>query len=372
MASIYKRKGFWRAEVCRRGIRKSHTFDTKADAETWAAKVESEIGRGVFVDHSEAERTTLAEALDRYEREVLPQKKSQRPVKSQIKRLKKDLGQLKLASATSSVLAQYRDERLGTVNTQTARHDLSLLSRVFNVAAKEWGIPLPHGNPVAQLRMPKLPPARDRRLSGEEADRLLAAAREYEKYRSDTGPILAIFRFALETAMRRGEIVAMRWDHVNLKTHVLQVPDSKTGEPRRVPLSSVAVEILQALPRRLHKADAPKGKRKAVVKILHAPHRRIDGQVWNITADAITKAFDRVCARARSAYVLECKKVKEDPDSGFLQNLRFHDLRHEATSRLFERGFNVMEVAAITGHKTLQMLKRYTHLRAEDLAKRLG
>jgi integrase len=348
MASIYKRNGFWRAEVCRRGIRKSHTFDTKSEAETWAAKVESEIGRGVFIDHSEAERTTLTDALDRYEREVLPSKKSQRQVKSQIKRLTDDLGHLKLVAVTSSVLAKYRDERLGTVNTQTARHDLSLLSRVFNIAAKEWGIPLPHGNPVAQLRMPKLPPSRDRRLSNEEADQLLAAAREYEKSRISAGPIWAILQFALETAMRRGEIADMRWAHVNLKTRVLLVPDTKTGEPRKVPLSSVAVKTLQALPRRL------------------------DKQVWGITADAITKAFDRVCVRAKRRYAIECQKQRQEPSPEFLHDLRFHDLRHEATSRLFEHGFNVMEVAAITGHKTLQMLKRYTHLRAEDLAKKLG
>lgn len=348
MASIYRSKKFWRAEVCRRGIRKSHTFDTKAEAETWAAMVESEIGRGVFVDHSEAERTTLAVALDRYEREVLPHKKSQRPVSSQIRHLKQSLGHLKLTAVTSSVIAQLRDERLDKVNTQTARHDLSLLSRVFNVAMKEWGIPLPHGNPVSQLRMPKLPPARDRRLNGEEENKLLDAARRYETFRKNAGPVSSIIRFALETAMRRGELVAMRWAHVNIKTRVLQVPDSKSGEPRKVPLSSVAVEILRTLPRRL------------------------DGQVWGITADAISKAFDRVCTRAHVAYVLEHEKAKETPDSGFLQGIRFHDLRHEATSRLFERGFNVMEVAAITGHKTLQMLKRYTHLRAEDLAKKLG
>jgi len=196
--------------------------------------------------------------------------------------------------------------------------------------------------------MPRTPPARDRRLSGEEADQLLAAAREYEKSRGNTGPIHAILRFALETAMRRGEIVAMHWDHVNLKTRVLLVPDSKTGEPRKVPLSSGAVKALQA------------------------PPRRLDSQVWGISADAVTKAFDRICVRARRAYEETCTKTKDAPDSNFLMGIRFHDLRHEATSRLFERGFNVMEVAAITGHKTLQMLKRYTHLRAEDLARKLG
>lgn len=210
------------------------------------------------------------------------------------------------------------------------------------------GIPLPHGNPVAQLRMPKLPPARDRRLTTEEESSILNAAQQYEKSRKDAGPIRSIIRFALETAMRRGEIAAMHWDHVNLKSQVLRVPDSKSGEPRRVPLSTSAVDILKALPRHLK------------------------GPVWNVTADAITQAFDRVCVRACNAYLRECENANEDPDLDFLQDVRFHDLRHEATSRLFERGFNVMEVAAITGHKTLQMLKRYTHLRAEDLAKKLG
>ena len=246
------------------------------------------------------------------------------------------------------MLAQYRDERLEKVNTQTARHDLSLLSRVLTTAAKEWGIPLPHGNPVAQLRMPKLPPARNRRLTAEEESALLDAAQQYEMSRKDAGPISSIIRFALGTAMRRGEIAAMRWDHINLKSQVLRVPDSKSGEPRRVPLSKAAVDVLKALPRHLK------------------------GHVWGVTADTITQAFDRVCARARDGYLRECETANQDPDLDFLEDARFHDLRHEATSRLFERGFNVMEVAAITGHKTLQMLKRYTHLRAEDLARKLG
>ena len=133
MASIYRNKNFWRAEVCRRGIRKSCTFDKKSDAETWSAKVESEIGRGVFVDHSEAERTTLTEALDRYEREVLPHKKSQRPVKYQIKRLKKDLGRLKLVAVTSSVLAKYRDERLCKVNTHRFTLWYALISPAMQI-----------------------------------------------------------------------------------------------------------------------------------------------------------------------------------------------------------------------------------------------
>ena len=92
---------------------------------------------------------------------------------------------------------------------------------------------------------------------------------------------------------------------------------------------------------------------RALTVLTHLP-RRVDGKVWGMRADSITQAFERACSRAS------------------IENLRFHDLRHEAASRLFEKGLNPMQVAAITGHKTLQMLKRYTHLKAEDLAKMLG
>ncbi len=141
-----------------------------------------------------------------------------------------------------------------------------------------------------------------------------------------------MIRFALETTLRRGALAAMLWKNVDIQTRVLfvPVPNSKSGESYRVPLSSQAIGVLNAQP------------------------RRMDGKVWGIRADSITQAFDRACKRAG------------------IEDLRFHDLRHEATSRLFEKGFNPMEVSTITGHKTLQMLKRYTHLRAEDLAKRMG
>jgi integrase len=111
---------------------------------------------------------------------------------------------------------------------------------------------------------------------------------------------------------------------------VLLIPETKTGTPRRVPLSTAALGVLDSLP------------------------RRIDGRVWGMRPDSISQAFERVCKAAG------------------IEGLTFHDLRHEATSRLFEKGLNPMEVAAITGHKTLQMLKRYTHLRAEDLVGKLG
>ncbi len=143
--------------------------------------------------------------------------------------------------------------------------------------------------------------------------------------------------------MRRGELASMRWEHLDRKSRVLLLPETKAGEPRRVPLSSKALAVLN---NQIH---------------------RIDGYVWGIRPDSITQAFERAMKSARVNYEAECNATGTEPDARMCQRLRFHDLHHEATSRLFEKGLNPMEVAAITGHKTLQMLKRHTHLRAEDL-----
>ena len=337
MASLRQRPGpggrrVWQVRVKRRGYPEmAKTFDLKTQAAAWAKQIESEMDRGTFVSRAEAENTTLAEAMDRYAREVLPGKKSQRVVLSQIKYLTPRLGRLPLSSITSSVLAKYRDQRLADgAAAQTAKHDLSLISRVLNTAIKEWGIALPAGNPVLQIKMPRVANARDRRLQGDEQTRLLAAAKAYDSAPHAGGNVGPLITWAIETAMRRGEIAAMRWEHLDRKARVLLIPETKNGTPRRVPLSMAALAVLDGLPRRL------------------------DGRVWGMRPDSISQAFERVCGAAG------------------IEGLTFHDLRHEATSRLFEKGLNPMQVAAITGHKTLQMLKRYTHLRAEDLVGMLG
>ena len=305
----------------------SRTFDTKADAERWARAVEGEMDRGIFVSRKEAESTTLGEALERYGKEVSGLKKGAVQELSVVRMLSgSPLSRMYLAAIQGKDIAKYRDAMLADgYSPITIKRRLSVLSHLFTIATKEWGM---DGlvNPVPLVSVQKPSNARDRRLVGDEEERLLAAAREYGE------PLPSIIRFALETTLRRGALAAMLWKNVDIQTRVLfvPVPNSKNGESYRVPLSSQAIGVLNAQP------------------------RRMDGKVWGIQADSITQAFDRVCKRAG------------------IEDLRFHDLRHEATSRLFEKGFNPMEVSAITGHKTLQMLKRYTHLRAEDLAKRMG
>jgi Site-specific recombinase XerD len=223
----------------------------------------------------------------------------------------------------SDVAEAIREMESEGKSPNTIRLHLALLSHLFAVAKIEWDMEA-LDNPVQAVRKPKLPQGRDRRLVDDEESRLLAACQS-------VNPELAlIVQFAIETAMRQGEILGMTWDRVDLKRQIVRLPDTKNSEGRDVPLSLRAEQILTALPRRLH------------------------GKVWTYTQDGMRASWRRALAHAH------------------ITGLRFHDLRHEATSRLFENnGFNPMEASAITGHKTLQMLKRYTHLRAEDLAKRM-
>ena len=332
MASFIARNGpggkrVWQAHIRRRGYpAQVRTFDTKAEAQAWAAGIENEIARGVFVSRTEAENTTLAGALGRYLVEIVPQKKNAdregRRVKAFQDRL---LARRSMASIQGKDIANFiRDRQASGAGPNTVRLDLALLSHVFNIARKEWGMGS-LSNPVECVRKPKLPQGRNRRLVDNEEARLLTAAHAYG---GEIGPVIT---WAIETAMRRGEIAAMRWERINWQTHVLTVPweETKTSEARGVPLSRAALAVLESLP------------------------RKVDGLVWSLHSDSISQAFKRVCKAAN------------------IEGLTFHDLRHEAASRLTERGLGGLEVKAITGHKTMQMLGKYTHLRAEDLVGKL-
>ena len=326
MASIRKRGNLqWEARVRQRGYPvQCQTFTTKTAAQVWSQQIESEMHRGVFVSRTEAEHTTLGEALERYAREVSVHKKGKGEASilqwwSALPLARRAMARIRGKDIADAVRLKEQEG----VGHKTIVIYLGLLSHLFTLARKEWGMES-LGNPATFVRKPKLPPGRERRLVDDEEARLLTAAHAYG------GEIGALIPWAIETAMRRGEIAAMRWAHLDRTARVLRIPETKTDTPRRIPLSSAALAALETLP------------------------RRIDGCVWSLRPESMSQAFERVCISAG------------------ITGLTFHDLRHEATSRLFEKGLNPMEVAAITGHKTLQMLKRYTHLRAEDLVHRLG
>lgn len=352
MATFQARKnGTITARVRRHGITKSETFSTRASAEAWARKVESEIERGLWRDTTEAERVTMAELFDLYEKKVLPSLRGH-GYGTALSHLRDHLGKKTLARLTAADVARYRDERLEAVSGDTVRKELGVLSRLIDLASTEWGYNI-IANPCRSVKKPAAGKARDRRLSAREASRLWKSLGQ-----SKSPYMLPFCQFAVETAMRRGEILKLDWRHVDLKRRVAFLPETKNGEARAVPLSIAAATILEGV---LDK-DA-KGK----------PIRKLTGKVFPVSESLVAQAWGHAVSRARKKYIEDCEKTHKKPDADFLVNLRFHDLRHEATSRLFERGvFDSMEVASITGHKTLAMLKRYTHLRAEDLAKKLG
>ncbi|ARL03786.1 site-specific integrase [Burkholderia pseudomallei] len=381
MATITKRGPYqWRAQVRRHGYpAQSKTFNTKAEAEAWAKMIESEMSRGVWVSRSEAEATTLYEALKRYEEEISLSKKGAAQEASVIKTCKAaELAKRPLASIRSADIAKLRDAWLKGYKPATVLRRLAVLSHVFNVARKEWGMES-LSNPVELVRKPQPNNARTRRIAAGEATAEFSDADAPESERgaqdgelervvsaSSSALLPAIIWLAVETAMRRGEIVSLRWEHVDLKRRVAHLPATKNGDARDVPLSPRAVEVLQALKDdgRNDAKDAPK------VAPTYDELGNDSRRVFGIRSDAVTRAFERAVARARKLYLEECRETGRRPDHKFLTDLRFHDLRHEATSRLASI-FPMHELTKITGHKDPRMLMRYYHPRAEELAKRL-
>ncbi|MBT2791934.1 integrase [Paraburkholderia strydomiana] len=376
MPTIRKRGPYqWEAQVRRRGYpAQSKTFTTKAEAEAWAGMIESEMSRGVWVSRSEAEATTLYEALRRYEEEISLSKRGAAQELSVLKTCKAvDLAKRPLATIRSADIAKLRDEWLKDYKPATVLRRLAVLSHVFSIARKEWGMDS-LSNPIELIRKPRPNNARTRRIavnttsvrtdSREESESNRGAEDgELERVAKASGSALlpSIIWLAVETAMRRGEIVSLLWVNVDLNRRIVHLPSTKNGDARDVPLSSRAVSVLHALKHARDHAndDTNEGDEEDA------------GRVFEIRSDAVTRAFVRAVARARKLYVDESKAIKQRPDDKFLTDLRFHDLRHEATSRLASI-FPMHELTKITGHKDPRMLMRYYHPRAEDLAKRLS
>lgn len=335
------------AKIRRHGITKSETFSTRADAEAWARRVESEIERGLWHDTSEAERTTIADLCKDYRTRVLP-KLAGRGNSSALNIIEERLGKIVLAKLTPRQITDFRDWRLSAVSSESVRKEMGVLSKMIDLASMEWGFTI-LSNPCKQVKRPSPGRARDRRLLPGEQERIEAALKQCR-----SPYMLPLFRLALETAARQGELISIRRPHVDKQRRLVMLYETKNGEDRATPLSSTALAILEGLPSKLK-----------------------DDRVFPISQGLVVQAWGHAIQRARRDYEKELRKagMKEDVIAAdpLLLDLTFHDLRHEALSRLAERGdLSVIELASISGHKTLQMLKRYTHLQAENLAKKLG
>lgn len=323
MPSITKRGPYrYDAAVRRRGFPPQYkTFRTFEEAEVWAMETESKLLRGDFLARKDSVKQTVGDALLRYLAEISPHKKGHRWEKHRIERLlKTDLAQYHLGNLKPQTLADYRDAELERgLATNTVRLDLALISHLYRICQTEWGMPY-LDNPAKHIRKPKPSKERDRRLHPHEE----ALIREKAE------PMLrCMIFFAVETGMRRSEFCGLRWSDIRGRGAYLM--DTKNGEGRAVPLSTKALAILEEV-RQLRPGD---------------------GLVFGWGPDHFSHKFIDL--------MKECG----------IEGLKPHDLRHEFVCRLFEKGLDPVKISKMTGHKSLQMLRRYASLGVEDLARDL-
>ncbi|EJW21563.1 site-specific recombinase XerD [alpha proteobacterium IMCC14465] len=323
MATIRKHRGKWQAIVRRKGQGSaSKTFHVKREAERWARNQELKLDNGTFGKLLPNE-VTLADLLIKYRKTITVTKKGAPQETRRIQRLLNDpISSLAADQITSDRLASFRDRRLNN-GTRAAAIDLILIGHCLRVSINEWGLSL-MTNPADKVKRPAPPKARQRRLKTGEYEALeLASKKTRNCY---LWPLVIL---AIETGMRRSELLGLTWDSVDLKKRTALLKDTKNGDSRTVPLSERAASTINILPKN---------------SLLLFP----------VSDNAIRLSWDKLKKRAN------------------LDDLRFHDLRHEAISRFFEKGLSLPEVALISGHKDPRMLFRYTHLRAEDIVSKLN
>jgi len=321
MATLRKRGDKWHVQVRRSGISKTKSFSHKSDAQAWARKIEREIDTGDMQIAKEMSKPeTVEQLLQRYIHEVTAKKRGAEAEKYRINNIIRQFNSaLPITAVRSDHFARYRDKRLLQVSGSSVHRELSLLRHCFEVARREWGLPIKQ-NPVADVTMPETARARTRRATDAELELLRSHCTHQMLWQ--------IITIAIETGMRRGEIINVHWDHIDWELMTLHIPTTKNGHPRTIPLTETAVETFQAMP-------------------------KTDDRVFPMSGNAVRLAWERLKKKAG------------------IEDLRFHDLRHEAVSRFFEMGLSVPEVALISGHRDLRMLHRYTHLKPEKVALKL-
>ena len=323
MASIRSRNGRYQVQVRRAGLgSRSRTFVRKQDAERWARKMEAQFDQGEL-QQLRTKDVVLHDLIDRYRREITPAKKGRDQEGGRLARLMRDpIASFTVQKLTAHELALFRDRRIKD-GIRTCQYDLFLIRHILEIARKEWNLGLAV-NPVDQIRKPNGLKPRNRRLEESEYRRI-----EESMGQTRVPYLWPLINLAIETAMRRGELLSLQWEWIDKALRLAHLPDTKNGHPRSVPLSPSAMYWLDQMP--------------------------VVGQmVFPVTPVAVRQAWDRLLRRAG------------------IRNLHFHDLRHEAISRFFELGLSIPEVALISGHRDPRMLFRYTHLRAEDVAEKLN
>jgi integrase len=330
VASIKKRtNGAWRAQVAIHGARQSKDFSTKAEALAWSAELETQLRAA----HSAGIATgkTVGQAMDRYVAEVSSEKKGERWERVRCNKLARDMidgamfGTLAMEQVNSGVIGQWREMRLKVdkVSGATVNRDLNLLSHIFTVAKDEWKWIA--ANPIAGVRRPKDSPPRDRLVTPDEIARLShAMGFDGTPVRLKSAAVMVAFLVAIETGMRAGELCGLRRADIAGNVVTLAGGVVKNGMGRQVPLSKHAMELLALL---------PEG----------------NDTIFNVSAASVDALFRKGRERAG------------------VENLHFHDSRHEAVTRLAKK-LNVLELARMIGHKDIRQLQVYFNKTANDIA----
>lgn len=329
MASFVQRGSKWLARISVKGYPKQNrTFDTQDEAVAWAAEVEAAMRNNTFSAQSLERDALLKDLIGRFcSMESFKRKSDNGSERYRLAAIaRRWIGNYSVYNLTPTVIAQYRDERMQDVGPATVARELANIQGIINHACREWGLNI--DNPVSKVKKPKLPPGRDRILSDAELTILFHELRP-DGHGARSSYMLPLALVALETAMRRGELLKLTWDNVDLEARTAYLPITKNGKPRTVPLSTKAVEVLSQLP-------------------------RSDKRVFGITSSAVDAGWQRATKRAN------------------VHDFHFHDLRHMATSRLSKKLPNVIELSRVTGHSNVQMLSRYYHISPEELARKIG
>ena len=319
--------------VRRRGQSITRTFDTEAEARLWADAEEARVAKGATA--AQVRKTpiasTVADLMARYAAEVSPDKGGARWEALRLRRIAGDF-QMPALTCSGADVAEWRDARLRVVCASTVNRELNLVSAVFTMAIKEWRLPLP-ANPVHSVRRPRMPHARRRRVADGERAAILAQLGwdGSTPPASRTAWVAWAFCIALETMMRQGEILALRWQHVHLDRRYCHLPKTKNGHPRDVPLSSRAVALFGLLP-----AGAD------------------DERVVPVGGGTFGNYFRRATKAAG------------------VEDMHFHDSRREALTRASKKLSNVAELARASGHRGIRSLMVYYEPDASELADKLG
>lgn len=344
MASFTKLpSGTWRVQVRHKGRYVSETFLRKDDARRWAVEAETKIDRGETPTPSRVARlNTFGDLIDLHIADMAAVGKAPRRSKAAtLEMLKRRLGKLKMVELDRPCIIKFgRDRSAEGCGPVTLGIDIGTIKLVLSHAAAVHGLSV-QVEPVdlARIALKRLHligkgTERDRRPTQEELDRLIA---HFDANPRQIAPVGRIIRFAVATAMRQEEICRVRWSDLETRTKMLTIrdrkdPRNKDGNHQRIPLFAAAGY------------DA-----WAIVEEQRAIRRNQDDRIFPYNGRSVGTAFRRGCGDLK------------------ITDLHFHDLRHEGTSRLFEAGFTIEQVALVTGHKDWKMLRRYTHLKPEAL-----